>query len=160
MDIKQIHELVKLVNKSNIGELSIEKEGFKITIKQKKEPSPLYGAASLLQHLPQAPYNIPQPELPAAKPAEARPAESPKSENLLTIKSPMIGTFYRQAGPGKPLLVSVGDDVESGQVVCIIEAMKLFNEIESEVSGKIVKVLVEDASPVEFDQPLFLVEPN
>lgn len=160
MDIKQIHELVKLVNKSNIGELSIEKEGFKITIKQKKEPSPHYGAASLLQQLPPASYNVPQPELPAGKPAETKPAESPKSENLLTIKSPMIGTFYRQAGPGKPLLVSVGDEVESGQVVCIIEAMKLFNEIESEVSGKIVKVLVEDASPVEFDQPLFLVEPN
>jgi acetyl-CoA carboxylase biotin carboxyl carrier protein len=155
MDIKQIHELVKLVNKSNIGELSIEKEGFKITIKQKKEPAQHYGQP-VIQQIPQIQQAAaPVPEETSAKKTEA----PPKQENLLTIKSPMIGTFYRQAGPDKPLFVSVGDEVEVGQVVCIIEAMKLFNEIESEVSGKIVKVLVEDASPVEFDQPLFLVEP-
>lgn len=157
MDIKQIHELVKLVNKSNIGELSIEKEGFKIVIKQKKEPSQHF-SASVMQPVQQASQNIlPAAEV-ASRSAETK-ADAPKTDNLLTIKSPMIGTFYRQAGPGKPIFVSVGDDVEQGQVVCIIEAMKLFNEIESEVSGKIVKVLVEDASPVEFDQPLFLVEP-
>ena len=92
-------------------------------------------------------------------PVEAK-AATPKVDNLITIKSPMIGTFYRQAGPGKPIFVNVGDEVTTGKVVCIIEAMKLFNEIESEVKGKIVKVLVEDASPVEYDQPLFLVEPN
>ncbi|HXS58419.1 MAG TPA: acetyl-CoA carboxylase biotin carboxyl carrier protein [Hanamia sp.] len=159
MDIKQIQELVRLVNKSNIGELSIEKDNFKITIKQKKEAAQHYGspviqqAPSVQQSGSSAPISLPAvaPEKPAA--------DSAKTENLLTIKSPMIGTFYRQAGPDKPLFVSVGDTVEPGQVVCIIEAMKLFNEIESEVSGKIVKILVEDASPVEFDQPLFLVEP-
>ena len=156
MDIKQIHELLKLVNKSNIGELMIEKEGFKITIKQKKEPAQFFG-----QPMGQPVQQIQPPVAQAAlaKTGESKAAELAKQENLLTIKSPMIGTFYRQAGPGKPLFASVGDEVEVGQVVCIIEAMKLFNEIESEVAGKIVKVLVEDASPVEFDQPLFLVEP-
>ena len=154
MDIKQIHELVKLVNKSNIGELMIEKEGFKITIKQKKEPAQIIGQP--VHHIQQS--VAPAPPVAAEKASEKK-SESAKEENLLTIKSPMIGTFYRQAGPGKPLFASVGDEVEVGQVVCIIEAMKLFNEIESEVAGKIVKVLVEDASPVEFDQPLFLVEP-
>lgn len=158
MDIKQIHDLVKLVNKSNIGELSIEKEGFKITIKQKKEPVQHFDA-QVIQPVQQVPQNIlPAPDG-SSKDSESKAAEASKTDNLLTIKSPMIGTFYRQAGPGKPIFISVGDDVESGQVVCIIEAMKLFNEIESEVAGKIVKVLVEDASPVEFDQPLFLVEP-
>ena len=158
MDIKQIHELVKLVNKSNIGELMIEQEGFKITIKQKKDPAPIIG-----QPIMQPVQAIQQPSVaqsPAALPKSSESSKEPsKQGNLLTIKSPMIGTFYRQAGPDKPIFVSVGDEVEVGQVVCIIEAMKLFNEIESEVAGKIVKVLVEDASPVEFDQPLFLVEP-
>ena len=157
MDIKQIQELVKLVNKSNIGELSIEKNDFKITIKQKKQPSQHFAAPVQHQVKPQ------QQALPPATPSQSNvkgpEATNVKTENLLTIKSPMIGTFYRQAGPGKPIFVNVGDEVEEGQVVCIIEAMKLFNEIESEVSGTIVKVLVEDASPVEFDQPLFLVEP-
>ena len=158
MDIKQIHELVKLVNKSNIGELMIEQEGFKITIKQKKDPAQIIGQPMMQPFQPiQQPATASAPaSLP--KSSETR-QESPKQENLLTIKSPMIGTFYRQAGPDKPIFVSVGDEVEVGQVVCIIEAMKLFNEIESEVAGKVVKVLVEDASPVEFDQPLFLVEP-
>jgi acetyl-CoA carboxylase biotin carboxyl carrier protein len=112
----------------------------------------------MIQQGPQ-PQQMSLPSVVPAKTSESKTAETSKSENYLTIKSPMIGTFYRQAGPGKPIFVSVGDEVETGQVVCIIEAMKLFNEIESEVSGKIVKVLVEDASPVEFDQPLFLVEP-
>jgi acetyl-CoA carboxylase biotin carboxyl carrier protein len=157
MDIKQIQELVKLVNKSNIGELSIEKEGFKITIKQKKEAAQHF-ASPMIQQAPQS-QQMSLPSVAPEKTSDTKAAEASKSENYLTIKSPMIGTFYRQAGPGKPIFVSVGDEVETGQVVCIIEAMKLFNEIESEVSGKIVKVLVEDASPVEFDQPLFLVEP-
>ena len=162
MDIKQIQELVRLVNKSNIGELSIEKDNFKITIKQKKEAAQHFAASPMPQQVSQGQ----QSSLPAAASGQASSASdskssepAPKADNLLTIKSPMIGTFYRQAGPGKPIFVSVGDEVESGQVVCIIEAMKLFNEIESEVAGKIVKILVEDASPVEFDQPLFLVEP-
>ncbi|HEY5464767.1 MAG TPA: acetyl-CoA carboxylase biotin carboxyl carrier protein [Hanamia sp.] len=159
MDIKQIHDLIKLINKSNIGELSIEKEGFKISIKQKKEPSQHF-VSPMVQQLAQVPQSVQQQQVSHEKTSESKDAESTKTENLLTIKSPMIGTFYRQAGPGKPIFVSVGDEVEKGQVVCMIEAMKLFNEIESEVSGKIVKALVEDASPVEFDQPLFLVEPN
>lgn len=158
MDFKQIQELVKLVNKSNIGELSIEEKEFKITIKQKKEKAEaVYTAMPIPQMIPAS--QPPQAILPPAstpKPAEAAPS---KTDNLLTIKSPMIGTFYRKASPDKPSFVEVGDEITVGKVVCIIEAMKLFNEIESEISGRIVKALVEDASPVEFDQPLFLVEP-
>ena len=160
MDIKQIQELVKLVNKTNIGEITIEENGTKITIKQKKDPNQtIYTQAAV--SAPVAPVAaIAAP--PSTAPKEKAPATSgpePKADNLITIKSPMIGTFYRQAGPGKPLFVNVGDEVAPGKVVCIIEAMKLFNEIESEVSGKIVKILVDNASPVEYDLPLFLVEP-
>ena len=156
MDIKQIQELVKLVNKTNIGEITIEEDGTKITIKQKKDPNQtIYTNAAAATAVSQA---VPAPAISKDKPPAA--AQEPKQDNLITIKSPMIGTFYRQAGPGKPLFANVGDEVTPGKVVCIIEAMKLFNEIESEVSGKIVKILVENASPVEYDQPLFLVEPN
>lgn len=151
MDIKKIQELVKLITKTNIGEISIEEKDFRITIKQKKEATQNFAA---FQHAAQ-----PAPQLPASKPEITKTEAAPQTDNLVTIKSPMIGTFYRQAGPGKPIFVNVGDEISTGSVVCIIEAMKLFNEIESEVSGTIVKVLVEDASPVEFDQPLFLVEP-
>ena len=154
MDIKKIQELVKLITKTNIGEISIEEKDFKITIKQKKEATQNFAAPQFQQAPPQLPATPPKTETPKETPA------TPKEDNLVTIKSPMIGTFYRQAGPGKPIFVSVGDEITEGTVVCIIEAMKLFNEIESEVSGRIVKVLVEDASPVEFDQPLFLVEPS
>lgn len=153
MDFKQIQELIKMVNKSNISELSIEQDKFKITIKQKEnevQQIVTVPAVAAVQSVA-----APQPVAPAAAPAGAPPVNS----NFITIKSPMIGTFYRSAGPDKPAFVNVGDDVAAGKVVCIIEAMKLFNEIESEVSGKIVKVLVDDASPVEYDQPLFLVEP-
>ncbi len=157
MDIKQIQELVKLINKTNIGEITIEEEGVKITVKQKKDPvQNIIANAAPAAYAPQAAAA----PLAAAPPAATKPAAEPKAENLVTIKSPMIGTFYRQAGPGKPIFAQVGDEVNPGKVVCIIEAMKLFNEIESEISGKIVKVLVEDASPVEYDQPLFLVEPS
>lgn len=159
MDIKQIQELVKLINKTNIGEITIEEEGFKITVKQKKDPAQnIISASPSTQMLAPGHQSIAPPPLPLAPPAP--PAEIPKQDNLVTIKSPMIGTFYRQSGPGKPIFASVGDEVTIGKVVCIIEAMKLFNEIESEVSGKIVKVLVEDSSPVEYDQPLFLVDPS
>ena len=151
MDLKQIHDLIKVVNKSNIGEISIEDKDGKVTIKQKEErvtvsSAPVYAAA---------------PAAPAPAPVAAAPASAPAAatDNLITIKSPMIGTFYRRAAPDKPLLAEEGTEVSQGKVVCIIEAMKLFNEIESEVKGTIVKVLVEDASPVEFDQPLFLVQP-
>ena len=159
MDIKQIHELVKLVNKSNIGELSIEKDNFKITIKQKKEASVTYASPQVGQ-LPPPPQPMMAAPLVQSGGEKAQPEESAKKDNTFIIRSPMIGTFYRQAGPGKPIFASVGDEIEQGKVLCIIEAMKLFNEIESEVSGTIVKILVEDASPVEFDQPLFLVEPR
>jgi acetyl-CoA carboxylase biotin carboxyl carrier protein len=159
MDFKQIQELVKMINKSNISELSIEQDKFKITIKQKdNEVQQVITVPATM-----APAPVVAAVAPAAAPATAAPAAAPaapaKADNLVTIKSPMIGTFYRSAGPDKAAFVNVGDEVNSGKVVCIIEAMKLFNEIESEVSGKIVKVLVDDASPVEYDQPLFLVEP-
>ncbi|MFM9909058.1 MAG: acetyl-CoA carboxylase biotin carboxyl carrier protein [Chitinophagaceae bacterium] len=163
MDFKQIQELIKIINKSNIGEVTIEEKGFKLIIKQKEEPSQHIVSAGpmpsqMFAYPPQAmlsqgAVNVePAPEKPKA--AELPPA------NTIIIKSPMIGTFYRSSTPGKPVFVEPGDEVTPGKVVCIIEAMKLFNEIESEVKGKIVKILVEDASPVEYDQPLFLVEPN
>lgn len=162
MDFKQIQELIKMINKSNIGEVSIEEKGFKLTIKQKEEPVQQVIAAPVhpqpIAALPVAPVAAPQP---AAAPAAEKPAKAAEAPagNSITIKSPMIGTFYRSPSPDKPSFVNVGDEIAPGKVVCIIEAMKLFNEIESEISGKIVKVLVEDASPVEYDQPLFLVEP-
>jgi acetyl-CoA carboxylase biotin carboxyl carrier protein len=155
MDLKQIHELIKIVNKSNIGEISIEDKDGKVTIKQKEEAAVTYTSAPS-----QAVYAPAPAAAPATAPVASAPAPAPKADNLITIKSPMIGTFYRRASPDKPLLADVGTEVAAGKVVCIIEAMKLFNEIESEISGTIVKVLVEDASPVEFDQPLFLVDPN
>jgi acetyl-CoA carboxylase biotin carboxyl carrier protein len=159
MDIKQVHELVKIINKTNIAEISIEEEGLKITIKQKEDPAPqVIAAPAHTTYIPAAaPAVAPAPAPAPAAPKAAEPA--PAVDNLLTIKSPMIGTFYRSPSPDKPSFVNVGDDVTVGKVVCIVEAMKLFNEIESEVKGRIVKVLVEDASPVEYDQPLFLVEP-
>jgi len=164
MDFKQIQELIKIVNKSSIGELSIEEGDFKITIKQKEEAATVYTAASPIQLPVQAP---PPSQLiaPAPPPSQSASAGGQDSaakpaDNLITIKSPMIGTFYRSSGPEKPAFVNVGDEVTIGKTVCIIEAMKLFNEIESEVKGTVVKILVEDASPVEYDQPLFLVDPS
>ncbi len=158
MDFKQIQELIKIVNKSNIGEVTIEEGGKKVTIKQKKEPRPIMAGGASYSVQPAT--SAPALSQAAAPPADNKTAAEPKADNLITIKSPMIGTFYRQAGPGKPIFANVGDEVSIGKVVCIIEAMKLFNEIESEVKGKIVKVLVDDASPVEYDQPLFLVDPS
>lgn len=160
MELKQIQELIKAVNKSNLSELKIEDGDFKITIKQLGESVQVVAAA------PAAPAPVAAAPVPDAAPATAPAAPSapaaPAAEeasNLVEIKSPMIGTFYRSPKPGEPSFINVGDDITEGKVVCIIEAMKLFNEIESEVSGKIVKVLVDDATPVEYDQPLFLVEP-
>jgi len=156
MDIKQVQELVKIINKTNIAEISIEEEGLKITIKQKEEPTPPMMAPVHTTYM-QAPAPQAAPAAPSAAPAKAPEVAA---DNLVTVKSPMIGTFYRSPSPDKPVFVNVGDDITVGKVVCIIEAMKLFNEIESEVRGRIVKVLVEDASPVEYDQPLFLVDPS
>jgi acetyl-CoA carboxylase biotin carboxyl carrier protein len=153
MDIKQIQELIRFVSKSGVNEVSLEQKDFKITIKTNQVQTVVNAT-------------IPAPAIAAPAPVAAAPAVLPAAAeaaedttNYVTIKSPMIGTFYRSASPDKPLFVNVGDEVKSGTVVCIIEAMKLFNEIESEVSGRIVKILVENASPVEYDQPLFLVEP-
>ena len=159
MDLKQIHELIKLINKSNIGEISIEDKDGKVTIKQKDEPVVSYQQAPL----PQQVYNVVAPT-PSTHANEVSPtipvATSPKADNLITIKSPMIGTFYRRPSPDKPNFTEIGTEITPGKVLCIIEAMKLFNEIESEISGTVVKILVEDNSPVEYDQPLYLVEPS
>jgi acetyl-CoA carboxylase biotin carboxyl carrier protein len=161
MDFKQIQELIKLINDSNIGEVTIEQKEFRVTIKQKEEQVTQMVAGTM--QAPLFAQQAPPQQLSTTAPAQAQ--EKPKQEtaapsNTITIKSPMIGTFYRRPSPDKPNFVELGDEVTPGKVVCIIEAMKLFNEIESEVKGKIVKMLVEDASPVEYDQPLFLVEPS
>lgn len=160
MEFKQIQELIKAINKSNISELSVEEGDFKITIKQAQTVSETQFVAvqaPMPQMMQQA---APQAALPTAPAPAAQTAAAPAAnDKLITIKSPMIGTFYRSPSPDKPSFVNVGDDIKQGDVLCIVEAMKLFNEIESEVSGKIVKVLIDDASPVEYDQPLFLVEP-
>ena len=161
MDLKQIQELIKMINKSNLSEVSIEEKDFKITIKQKEEIIQQTVISAGYQQMPQmmqAPVAAPSIAAPVATPTLVTPAA--KENNYITIKSPMIGTFYRKSSPDKPLFVEVGSEVTVGKVVCIIEAMKLFNEIESEVKGKIVKVLVEDMSPVEYDQPLYLVDPS
>jgi acetyl-CoA carboxylase biotin carboxyl carrier protein len=162
MDLKEIQDLIKLINKSNIGELKIEQGDFKITIRQKEEKVVTMAAMpQAISMMPSAPAPTPLPNAAPASDASDKAAPKPvKEDNLVTIKSPMIGTFYRRPSPDKPLFAEVGDEVSVGKVVCIIEAMKLFNEIESEVSGRIVKILVEDATPVEYDQPLFLVDPS
>lgn len=152
-NIEEITELLQAVKKSNMTRLKLEKGDFKITIEQ---------GGDLVRMAPvtvsqTAPAAVAAPA-PAAAPVTSAPAPA-ADENLITIKSPMIGTFYRSSGPGKPVFVNVGDDIKEGQVLCIVEAMKLFNEIESEYKGKIVKVLIDDASPVEYDQPLFLIQP-
>ena len=161
MNLTQIQELIKFVAKSGVSEVEIEQKDFKITI---RTPASVKNAPVQMVVAPQtyaAPH--PAPAEPAAVAAPAAPAAAPAptaESKYVTITAPMIGTFYRSAGPNKPLLVNVGDDVKPGSKICIIEAMKLFNEIECEVSGKIMKVLVDDAKPVEYDQPLFLVDPS
>ncbi len=161
MEYKQIQELIKTINKSNISELSIEEGEFKIVIKQELAAPAQYVSMPqvsmpMQQQAPQQAAPAPQP---AAAPATEKPAAPVAASNTTTIKSPMIGTFYRSPSPDKPVFVNVGDEIKAGQVLCIIEAMKLFNEIESEVSGRLVKVVADDSSPVEYDQPLFIIEP-
>ena len=163
MDFKQIQELIRMINKSNIGEVTIEEKGFKVSIKQKQDvATPQYVAASPTVYA-QPPLQLtgsstaPSPASPGGD--KPKLVAEPAPSTHLTIKSPMIGTFYRSPSPEVASFVNIGDEVTPGKVVCIIEAMKLFNEIESEIKGKIVKVLVDDASPVEYDQPLFLVDP-
>lgn len=159
MNLNEIQDLIKFVAKSGVTEVEIERKDFKITIKaeSKKADQPIIVQATAPAALPVAPVAAaPTPVAAAPAPAAEVPADDSK---LITVKSPMIGTFYRASGPDKAPFANVGDTISQGSTLCIIEAMKLFNEIESEVSGKIVKVLVDDASPVEYDQPLFLVEP-
>jgi acetyl-CoA carboxylase biotin carboxyl carrier protein len=156
MDIKQIQDLIRFVSKSGVNEVSIEQKDFKITIKTNQAPTFVTATVPASQ-----PAHEQAPAAISAPAAEAAPAAMPVADtsHYITIKSPMIGTFYRSSTPEKPMFVNVGDEIKPGSVLCIIEAMKLFNEIESEVSGRIVKILVDNASPVEYDQPLFLVEP-
>jgi len=150
MDIKQIQDLIKFVSKSGVNEVSIEEKDFKITIKTTQENTNVVAYAPAAAPVAAA-VAIPQV-------AAAAPVEVVDETKYITIKSPMIGTFYRSSSPDKASFVNVGDEIQSGQVLCIIEAMKLFNEIEAEVSGRIVKVLMDNSQPVEYDQPLFLVE--
>jgi len=157
MDLKEIQDLIKFVAKSGVNEVEIEMKGVKLVIKTGQ--TPIYQAA------PPMAASAPVQAAPVAAPVAAAttpaaPAKTEDTSKYIEIKSPMIGTFYRRPSPDKDLFVNVGDEIKPGSVLCVIEAMKLFNEIESELSGRIVKVLVDDSTPVEYDTPLFLVEPK
>jgi acetyl-CoA carboxylase biotin carboxyl carrier protein len=152
MDIKQIQDLIRFVSKSGVNEVSIEQKDFKITIKTSQAATVINATVPVTQPVAGAPAQVAAPSAVVTEPVT-------DTSKYVTIKSPMIGTFYRSSSPEKPIFVNVGDEIEPGTVLCIIEAMKLFNEIESEISGRIVKILADNASPVEYDQPLFLVEP-
>lgn len=164
MDIKDIQDLIKLVNRSTLTEVEIEEGEFRMKIRRKAAESKVVYAAPQPQVAVPVPAQVAAPAAPAspapAAPEAAAPAPAPAEDtsNLTEFKSPMIGTFYRASSPESEVFSKVGDVVSKGQVLCIIEAMKLFNEIESEVEGKIVKILVDDAQPVEYDQPLFLID--
>ncbi len=155
MKAKEIQELIDFISNSGLAEVKIETDEFKLSIKKNSENPTSNNVEPSSQSFQTVPSNNPSQQVTAPNPAS--PAK--EEEKLLEVKSPMIGTFYRSPNPETDYFVNVGDTVQAGQTVCIIEAMKLFNEIESEVSGKIVKILVENASPVEYDQSLFLVEP-
>jgi acetyl-CoA carboxylase biotin carboxyl carrier protein len=157
MDLKEIQNLIKFVSNSGVAEVKLEIDDVKITIKTTHE-----GTSPEITYLQKAPVAQAAPQAAPAPVAAAPVAAGPAAENsnYITVKSPMIGTFYRKPSPDKPMFVEVGSTISKGDVVCVIEAMKLFNEIEAEVSGKIVKILVDDMSPVEFDQPLFIVDPS
>lgn len=157
MDLKEIQALIKFVSGVGVDEVEINQKDFKLSIK--KNPAQITTAQYTPVAVQAVPTAAPVTAAPVAAAPVAAPAAEAKVDNLITIKSPMVGTFYRMPNPESPSFVNVGDEVKPGKVVCIIEAMKLFNEIESEINGKIVKVLVENATPVEYDQPLFLVEP-
>jgi acetyl-CoA carboxylase biotin carboxyl carrier protein len=157
MDTREIQKLIDFISKSDLSEVNIETSELKLQIKRNGGSPVQYVSTPVVE----API-VSTPEIVTTPAREAVHAVTPAAtnSNLVEIKAPMIGTFYRSAGPGKPNFVEVGDEISSGKVICILEAMKLFNEIESEVSGKIVKILVDDATPVEYDQPLFLVDPS
>ena len=157
MKLKEIQNLIKFVAKSGANEVSLEMEDVKITIKTSSGSPPIVVQEPIVvPQQPISPVSTPNPD--TIDPMPETPADD--DSNLITITSPIIGTFYRKPSPDKPTLVEVGDTISEGTVLCVIEAMKLFNDIESEISGKIVKILVDDSSPVEFDQPLFLVDPS
>jgi acetyl-CoA carboxylase biotin carboxyl carrier protein len=160
MELHEIQDLIKFVAKSNVSEIELESKGFKLIIKNKNAETQYVTAAPVQQVYQQ--HTIPTAPAPQAAPVAAVPVEAaPKANSkYITVKSPMIGTYYTKPSPDKPEFVKVGDDVKTGSVLCVIEAMKLFNEIESEVSGKIVEILVKDSSPVEYDQPLFVIDPS
>jgi acetyl-CoA carboxylase biotin carboxyl carrier protein len=160
MDLKEIQNLIKFVSNSGVAEVKLETGDIKITIR-----TTLEGNTPEITYVQQAPMQqtLPQAAPVAVAPVQEAPvaaAAKDESSKYITIKSPIIGTFYRKPSPDKPMFTEVGNTISKGDVLCVIEAMKLFNEIESEVSGKIVKILVDDMSPVEFDQPLFLVDPS
>lgn len=156
MDIKDIQNLIKFVSKAEVSEVKYKTKDFEITIK-----TPLAGSEMSYVQQPAVYHSAPQQVPVAPAPVANTPAEPASDDSkFITIKSPMIGTFYRKPSPDKDVFVNVGDEISTGKIVCVIEAMKLFNQIESEVSGKIVKILVDDATPVEYDQPLFLVDPS
>lgn len=164
MDIKEIQNLIRFVAKSGASEVKLEMDDVKITIKTgsgERTGEPTTIIQPMQAALPAAPVAAaPAPAAPAAPVAETAPPVANEESNYITVKSPIIGTFYRKPSPDKEVFVEVGQQVKEGDVLCVIEAMKLFNEIESEVSGKIVKVLIDDSSPVEFEQPLFLIDPS
>jgi acetyl-CoA carboxylase biotin carboxyl carrier protein len=171
MDFKEIQELLRLISKLELKEFKLKDGEFELSVRTKFHSSareavhaaPVHLAVAPPAHLPELPLSAPAPALPSApSPAEvtAAPAPAVRDNDYMPIKSPIVGTFYRSPTPEKPAYVKIGDKVEAGDVVCIVEAMKLFNEIESDVTGRIVKVLVEDAQPVEYDQVLFLVDPK
>ncbi len=169
MDLSEIHELIKFVAKAGVNEVEIEKKDFKLLIKSdylaKKKSNFKEEPTIVQQTVPVASIPAPVPVQEAVAPAASASESQDKKEasaedNYVTIKAQMIGTFYRAPSPDKPAYVEVGATIKPGDKICIIEAMKLFNDIESEVSGKVIKVLVDDASPVEFDQPLFLIDPS
>ncbi len=173
LDFKQIQELIKLVNKTNMSEVRLEQDNFKLLIRgenfsNSKNPTNTFISPSVpaianpistQNPVADSPKTV-EPASPAADASPEAAKADVNNENLVQIKSPMIGTFYRSSAPEKPPYIKVGDSIEKGSVICMVEAMKLFNEIEAEISGTIVKVLVENASPVEYDTPLFLVDPS
>ncbi|MBP7512321.1 MAG: acetyl-CoA carboxylase biotin carboxyl carrier protein [Bacteroidia bacterium] len=160
MELKEIKELIKLVSESGVSEVEVERGDFKIAIKKTDEKTMVVQHSQpMMVHSQAAHVHAPAAPAPERHEAPAAPKVEAAS-NFITIKSPMIGTYYKSASPEKPAFVQIGDEIKPGQVLCIVEAMKLFNEIESEVSGRIVKILVDNASPIEYDQPLFLVEPK
>ena len=157
MDIKEIQNLIKFVAKSGATEVKLEMEDIKITIKTGGEDR--LETTTIVQQHPGLIQSAPVVQAPIVESSEVSPAKT-EIDNFITVKSPIIGTFYRKASPDKTVFVEIGQEIKEGDVLCVIEAMKLFNEIESEVQGKIVKILVDDSTPVEFDQPLFLVDPS